>query len=203
MNDNTAFVVFTRLLLLADWRSGKYITGRNKLAIQFNLNPATLYSALKRLEASSMLQLHSNSSSTTIYICNWHKYQQRVNSASSDGQQSVITKQEEEKEEDIDTKVSIRAKTPSVDINEMFEMWQKITGLPINGQQQKNRFACSNLLKKYGKDGLTSMIQGVEMAMNDKFAPRISDFVALQSKQNDLLAWGRKNGGKNESNRFE
>lgn len=92
----------------------------------------------------------------------------------------------------IDTNVSMAiAKTPSADINEMFEQWKTINGYAIDGQQQKNRFACSNLLKKYGKDGLIQMIRGVSLAQQDKFAPRISDFASLQFKQNDLIAWGK------------
>lgn len=198
MNDNTAFVVFTRLLLLVDWRTGKFVTGRNKLAVQFNLNPATLYSALKRLESSSMLQLHSNSSSTTIYICNWHKYQQRINSSSSDGHQSVNTIQEEEKEEDIDTKVSItKAVQPSRkqishDIDEVFAEWPKIMGYEIISQIQKNRNAASNLVKKFGVAVVKQHITVAHMANLDQYSKiRTSDFVELQSNLNKLAQWVR------------
>lgn len=198
MNDNTAFVVFTRLLLLVDWRTGKYITGRNKLAIQFNLNPATLYSALKRLESSSMLQLESNSSSTTIYICNWRKYQQRVNSSSSDGQQDVITKQEEEKEEEnIDTKVSIdKALQPldkkqiSLDIDEAFNEWQRVHGYPIQSKIKNNRFAASNLIKKYGLTIVKQHIYVAHLANLDRYSKvSTSDIAQLQSNINDLSRW--------------
>lgn len=190
-NDNTAFIVFLKLLLRVDRRTGTYTTGRKKLANMCNLNPNTLYSALKRLEASTIIQQQSNTTSTTISICNWWKYQQDVNTSSNDRQSVVNTKQE--KKENIDTKVSnTRAKTPSVDINEMFDYWTQTVGFEIKGQAQKNRYACSNLLKTYGVDNLKKLVDGVARASQDRYAPRIADFTQLQQKQNDLINWGKK-----------
>lgn len=101
MNDNTAFLVFLKLLIYADRTTGTYKTGRNKLASLCNLNPNTLYSALKRLESATIIQQQSNKSSTTITICNWWKYQQDGNSASSHRQSTINTKQEKKKKENI------------------------------------------------------------------------------------------------------
>lgn len=196
--DNTAFIVFTKLLTRVNRLNGTYTTGRNRLASVCNMNPNTLYSALKRLEASTIIQQRSNSSSTTITICNWWKYQQDSNNASTMRRAAVNTKQEREKEREyIDTKVSgetaiVIAKTPSTDINDMFDEWERSVGYRIDGQKKKNRFACSNLLKKYGRNGLTQMIRGVALAQQDKYAPGVSDFCSLQAKQNDLIAWGKK-----------
>ena len=78
------------------------------------------------------------------------------------------------------------------DINLMFEQWATITGVPINGQQQANRRACSNLLKKYGTEKLTQLIQGVAKAQSQEFAPQIANFTQLQAKQDSLILWGRK-----------
>lgn len=194
-NDNTCLVVFVKLLTRVNRNTGTYTTGRNKLASMCNINPNTLYSALKRLEASTIIQQQSNSSSTTISICNWWKYQQDVNSSSTERRRGINTKQE--KKENIDTNVSsskaiVTAKTPSTDINEMFEYWQTTLGFPLNGQVKNNRYACSNLLKKYGKEGLKQMINGVALSKSDMYAPRISDFCSLQKKQNDLIDWGKR-----------
>lgn len=185
-NDNTAFIVFMKLLTRVDRRTGSFTTGRYKLASICNLNPNTLYSALKRLEASTIIQQQSNKTSTTIHICNWWKYQQDVNSSSNERHTTVNTKQE--KKENIDTKVSM-AKTPSQDINDMFDYWQETVGYSIDGK--RNRYACSNLLKKHGQDDLKGLIKGVALAQDDRYAPRISDFVSLQAKKNDLIAWGK------------
>lgn len=186
-NDNTAYVVFTKLLTRVDRRTGAYRTGRIKLASICNLRPSTVRDALNRLQAATMLRQESDSKATTIYICNWWKYQQDDDSKPSVARQATDTKQEREKEKD--TKVS--AKTPSVEIDEMFEAWFNETGYAINGQRQKNRYACSNLLKKHGKETVLALIRGVARAQGVEFAPQISDFVALQSKQNALLLWGK------------
>ena len=83
-------------------------------------------------------------------------------------------------------------KQPQPEINQMFEQWEMITGTPINGQQQANRRACSNLLKKYGSEKLIQLIQGVSKAQSEEFAPRIANFCQLQAKQDTLILWGRK-----------
>lgn len=191
-NDNTAFVVFIKLLYRVDRKTGTYTTGRFKLAAICNMNPNTLYSALKRLEASTMIQQQSNKTSTTITICNWWKYQQDVNNTSNERQSTVNT--EQEKKENIDTKVSIsKAKTPSNDINELFEYWEYVMGFPILGQKQKNRFACSNLIKAHGVEKTKRLVDGVSKASADRFSGiRIADFIQLQQRQNDLIAWGKK-----------
>ena len=79
------------------------------------------------------------------------------------------------------------------EINEMFDMWEQIVGYKITSNLQKNRFAISNLNKKLSKTEIEQLLRGVAMTADDKYAPRIEDFVALQSKMNALLAWGRKN----------
>lgn len=84
----------------------------------------------------------------------------------------------------------------STAINEMFDCWKEICGYDITSNRQKNRNACSNLLKKHGADKLTQLIRGVALSQDDQYAPRISDFAGLQSKLNDLLVWGRRKGAK-------
>lgn len=81
------------------------------------------------------------------------------------------------------------------EINSMFECWRLNVGYDIEAKVQANRRACSNLLKKHGETKLTQLINGVALAHSDQYAPRISDFCDLQSKQNQLIAWGnsRKN----------
>lgn len=84
------------------------------------------------------------------------------------------------------------AKTPSKDIDEMFSFWADIIGYEIESNKRKNRYACSNLLKKYGKEKLIQLVNGVGLAQGDRYAPTISDYCALQAKTNELIAWGRK-----------
>ena len=92
-----------------------------------------------------------------------------------------------------DDKKSVQKKSDP-EIDEMFAVWADVVGFEIKTGREKNRRACSNLLKSYGKDKLTQLIQGVAKSLDDRYAPRISDFSSLQTKLNDLLVWGRKKG---------
>ena len=78
------------------------------------------------------------------------------------------------------------------ELNELFDFWAQECGYDIETQIKANRFAASNLLKKHGMEKMKQLIRGVALAQNDQFAPRISDFRALQAKFNDLIVWGKK-----------
>ncbi len=74
--------------------------------------------------------------------------------------------------------------------------WKDTTGIELSSKTKANRNAANNLLKKHGMDKLKALIRGVNAANSDKYAPRISDFVELQSKTNELITWGKKNVNK-------
>lgn len=90
----------------------------------------------------------------------------------------------------------VKTKTPSVDIDEMFQYWEQTIGYRIDGRIKHNRYACSNLLKKHTKDGLMRLIDGVLLAKADRYAPNIADFTQLQSKFNELISWGQRQKNK-------
>lgn len=198
-NDNTALVVFTKLLTRVDRRTGAYRTGRLKLANICNMKPSTLRDALKRLEAATIVRQQSDSRATTIYICNWSRYQQEDDSVPSRQRRSDDTKQE--KKENKDTNVSSSkalqpVKAASKDIDELFELWEQVVGTPISGQKTKNRYACSNLLRSHGKEKVAQFITGVALSLDDEYAPSIADFIGLQANLNRLITWGHKRNRK-------
>lgn len=94
----------------------------------------------------------------------------------------------------MDTNVSI-GETPQTygkpEINQLFETWERTTGLPITSNKTKNRYACNNLLKQYGVNGVEKLIRVVERAQLDQYAPRVADFCDLQAKLNQLLVWAK------------
>lgn len=106
-NDNNAYIVFTKVLLKADWKSGVFRTGRKKLGLLTNLKDTTAWGALKRLENDGMVTLISTGRFTDIHICNWWKYQgetEKVNDRSATrNEQSNDTKQEQKNKEIIYT----------------------------------------------------------------------------------------------------
>lgn len=95
----------------------------------------------------------------------------------------------------MDTNVSIGEVSPETygkaEINQLFETWEHTTGLPITSNKTKNRYACNNLIGKYGVDGVEKLIRVVEKAQTDRYAPRVADFCDLQAKLNQLLVWAK------------
>jgi len=108
-----------------------------------------------------------------------------------------------DKDIDKDNNKDISNNKSKPEINELFADWFEIVGYEIESNKQKNRYACSNLLKKHGRDKLKQLLRGVALTQSDQFAPRIADFISLQSKLNELLLWGKKKGtSQNASARF-
>ena len=77
------------------------------------------------------------------------------------------------------------------EINDMFDFWEEQVGIQISSRTKMNRNACNNLIKKHGEEKVKMFIKGVALSHTDKFAPRISDFISLQSKLTELLVWGK------------
>lgn len=122
--------------------------------------------------------------------------QKTVGLGSENGRSNKINQLD--KPVDKPTTIVVRGKP---EINELFKYWESELGYPVSGRVKANRFACSNLLKKYGEDKLKQLIHGVALASADPYGPRISDFSSLQAKQNDLVLWGRRQHQEAENNK--
>lgn len=99
-NDNTACLLFIKLLLVTNKKTGTYTTGRYKLSLLSNEKPTTIYKALKRLQKWGIIEVSSNNKMTSIRICNYEEYQEQSNNkVTTKGQQSnnkvTLNKKEE------------------------------------------------------------------------------------------------------------
>lgn len=86
----------------------------------------------------------------------------------------------------------------SKEINDVFNYWATATGYPITSNIKANRYACSNLLRKHKPEELERIINGVALAQQDKYAPRIADFRQLQAKWNEFIVWGKGRANNNK-----
>lgn len=196
-HDRTAWHIFEVLLIVCDKKSGKWSGGRFQLADLCNENPATTYKALKRLEKAKMVTLSSNNKYTSIYICKWKDFQ---DSSNTSGNNKVTTGEQlgntltriENKNKEVLLRNTDKPVYGNTEINELFDYWQETTGIAISSKIKMNRNACNNLLKKNGIDNTKRLIDGVALARADQYAPRIADFIQLQSKLTELLVWGNK-----------
>lgn len=197
-HDNNAYLLFTKLLLLANKKNGRYITGRHRLAEITNMNPSTVRDTLARLCKEGLADTEPDSKKTVITICKWKHYQQTNDRV--DDSQTTARRQPD------DTKQELRIKNKEIvskdtmakpvygdpNINALFDYWELTVGYALISNKQKNRNACNNLLKRIGEDKVKQLIDGVAMSQEDRYAPRIADFAQLQLKLNDLLEWGKR-----------
>lgn len=198
-NDRTAWHIFEGLLMIVKTETGSWSGGRLQMSQLFGIKDTTIYKALLRLQKANMVTLSSNNKFSTIHICNWKKYQAVSNNASNNkvttkGQQSNTLKRNKETRNKESSKELAKAEYGKPEINEMFEYWKSCMGYEISSKVADNRKACYNLYRKHGDETLRRLIGGVAVASEDKYAPRISDFIQLQAKLNELLAWGKKQG---------
>ena len=76
IKDQSAWQLFSWLLLKVDKTTGKKKTGRFWVSDELGIKPSTFYKTLKRLEKKyKVVTLQVTGKSTEISIVNWHKYQ--------------------------------------------------------------------------------------------------------------------------------
>lgn len=75
LQNPNSFMLFTKLLLLVDHKTGTVKIGRKKLSDLCGMNESTCYRTYQRLKKSGMLLDDGNSLCLTYSICNWGDYQ--------------------------------------------------------------------------------------------------------------------------------
>lgn len=90
MSDQTAFVLFIKLLTFVD-KNGSCRIGRYKMELLTGIKGITAYKALNRLKNEGMVTTSVTGRYTLINISNWHKYQGNGNRSSN----SSVTAEEQ------------------------------------------------------------------------------------------------------------
>jgi hypothetical protein len=75
MSDDNAFLVFTKLLLFADSKTGNYKTATRSLATRVRMPHSTLYKVLRRLEYNNLIHIDKKRHYSIIWISTWTSYQ--------------------------------------------------------------------------------------------------------------------------------
>ena len=120
-----------------------------------------------------------------------------VNKVDRGYQQSCPNNIEDNIEDNIDTITKvIEQKAPkqfgNVEINELFNEWEKQCGFKIDSKVKQNRYACQRLIKSKGLDKTLKVLEIVSEAQKDKYAPGIYNFIDLAEKWNNLAVWYQK-----------
>lgn len=194
IRDNNAYLVFTKLLLRVNWKTGSMTTGRYKFSLLVNLKPTTAYAALRRLESNGMVTLVSDRVSTKITVLNWKKYQGNDNSddnlmTTSRQADDTINKNKRIKEEkNITNVIEPKAQYGNVDVNTVIDKFEMTYKLKLTKVKQ-NRNAASNLVRKYGLDQTLKAIEAASMCLQDQYAPSIVNLIDLQEKYDKLRVY--------------
>jgi DNA-binding MarR family transcriptional regulator len=191
-------------------KRGEFSATVAELAEYLGIPQSTLRKAIQRLEEGKRLDKRTDRQTTVFRICNYSKYQDSPARARTNGRTNEVANDRTNDRANVtEGKKNIKniknnnstnvllGETPSYgnsEINDLFSYWHQIVGYEISANSKNNRRACSNLLKKHGAENTRKLIDGVNLASQDKYAPGISDFVELQTKLSALLLWGKKKG---------
>jgi len=103
----------------------------------------------------------------------------------------------EHKDKDNNKDISI-TKSNTKEIDELFDKWQEIVGYKLSSRISANRTAASKLLKERQLEDIHRMLAGVAVSQSDQYAPRVSSFIELEKKWDELIAWGRRASSTNK-----
>lgn len=184
----------------------KYFESKEECADVLGVSKDTVVKAKQKLLKLGYVKEIGNTGRGKIYQSVYDDNDRVVRSTNQSGRKAPIrvvdstTIEEREKKERVNKGTIVPLATPETygksEINDLFEYWKQCTGYAITSHIQNNRNACNNLIKKHTTQGVMRLVQGVSLAQKDKFAPRVSDFVSLQAKTNDLILWGKNNKNK-------
>lgn len=184
-SDTNAFVVFAKLLLLVDRKTGSYRTGRFVFGELMQLKPITAYKVLKRLENAEMVTLRSNNKYTIIHICNWSKYQDDDNTT---GNNAVTTREQPGNNAVTHNKkkeVRIKNKENNIVFDELNNYWSEAGGRKLSDNKTA-RTAVHKLLKEHSVDEIKFAINGAVYYQGVKYKPQVLSFNSLYEKWDSL-----------------
>lgn len=199
IRDNNAYLVFTKLLLRVNWKTGSITTGRYKFGLLVNLKPTTAYATLRRLENAQMVTLVSDRSSTKITVVNWKKFQSSDTSddnsmTTSRQQNDTINKNKRIKEEKNNTKVLGIYGNP--DINRILETFENSFGMkPVRIQANRNA-AQRILLKVKDIDKVCRIVEYAASIQGDKYSPSVGSLLDIEEKLIKLVAHSKSATGR-------
>lgn len=183
--DANALLVFVKLLLIVDRKTGSYNIGRFQMAELTGLKPTTAYKVLKRIEKHEMVTLRSNNKYTTISICKWKSYQDTSN---SDGDNKVTTKGQQSNTKQEGKKVRSKkvlnklSTTENKDpqITSLISHFEKSIGkMPRPANQA---YAAISLISDHGYERTIGAINAVAACRGEPFAPSIASLEELSDK---------------------
>lgn len=80
----------------------------------------------------------------------------------------------------------------TVEIDGMFEYWEGQVGYAVTSKVKQNREYAGKLLNEYPKEDIAQGIQAAARASEDRYAPRVANFIDLYRKWDELKLWDKR-----------
>lgn len=201
VNDPLAWRVFEALMCLSD-DDGVWEGGLNQLAGSIKEDRNAVYSALKRLEEQTMCKRSANKRYTRYQILNYSIWQSDEQTRQQTGSKRSANDQQNSikiREEKTNTVTNVTVASPrNVELDELMTFAHGLS-FPLQGSQRANRYAASNLLKKYGVEPAKRLVEAAVKVRGESYAPTVSDFPTLYRRAGDLVTFVKRQqvaGGK-------
>lgn len=200
---NKELSISERMILARISGFAKFYESAEATAEFLGISTATVHKAKQKLAQMNYIVEIGNTGRGKIYAPNLLQLPVRV--VKNDNQsgkiyqsecQNLPTENKERIKKDNNEQES-KKEYGRADINELVDLWKQETGIDITGKQNQRR-QLYNLLKKYGCEGVKTLVRrvGVMTRSRDRFAPQIampSDLVGENSKLPRMELWENRN----------
>ena len=195
LRDQTAWVIFSWLLLKVDRKTGKKTVGRFWASGELGMKPTTFYQGLKRLEKKwKVLTLNADNEKTEVSLINWHKYQS--NDKANDNQMTTNRQRNDTLQEVKNirikkiTNVIVKPRNEDIDISSKYFLEEM--KIPKEDCTQRQSRQYWQLLLRESKTGLDGVKWLIQLASKDEFlAPNITSSKDLYYKRIKLISRAR------------
>lgn len=163
-----------------------------RIAEVAGVSRSTVYNVTKRLRDLGLIATVRHQKASGAYFTAFKVVKDRLDDTPPQPAEEIETQELANLERRNDEGGDETSQHGNSTVNELFDFWLQTMGDPITSRVKANRRAAWNLAQKHSKEELEQMIQMARLAFFNDFAPRVADFVDLQSKWQQLKVWAEK-----------
>jgi len=211
-SDANVFRVFMHLLLTANYQEkewmghkikpGQTVIGLVSLSETLEISIQSLRTAINKLKSTNEITVQSTNRFSIITVLKWEDYQSDTRKSTSKTTSQATNEQQTNnkplttpkeykniRSKDISSKQSLQdQKNP---INILMGIFYEFNPT-INFGNLTQRSAAEDLIKKFGLEKLTGMIEWYRTRMSDRFCPTATNPLAFKNKLGDIIAYADK-----------
>lgn len=204
-------------------KEGQLITGRRELSKETGVRESTLEDILKLFENEQQIQQQKTTKFRLITILNWTKYQEKPTTEQQQSNNRATTKRHKQQcnninnDNNISSNEDIKLRLPekgtalvkkdnrNPDVEFVLSLFEKEIGVRPSPMKVKNGFdlnraSADRLVKKYGREGIESMLTAVFKAqVEDKYCRGSTSPYEFEKNLAWYIMYFKKNKGEGKS----